>query len=74
MVRTRLRSRVKHESEDLSADQLGLLDRVAGIMVGGEATEDDLHRLYGHDEFRVPSVVTSYSPAADAPLHISFSR
>jgi hypothetical protein len=62
------------ESEDLSADQLGLLDRVAEIMVGGEATVDNLHDLYGRDEFRVPSVVTSYSPAADAPLHVSVAR
>src|SRR5947209_6892275 len=56
------------------ADQLDLLDRVARIMVGSEVTTDDLQELYAQDGFRVPPVVTSYTPAADAPLRVSGGR
>ena len=45
--------------------------RVADVMASGEATVDDLRDLYNRDELRVPSVVTSYSPAADAPVRVS---
>jgi hypothetical protein len=62
------------ESEGLSAEQLDLLDQVAGTMMDGEVTVDELRELYTRDELRVPSVITSYSPAADAPLRVSVAR
>lgn len=62
------------ESEHLSAEQLDLLDTVARIMVGGEVAVNDLRDLYAREEFRVPSVVTSYSPAAEGPLRVSIAR
>jgi hypothetical protein len=62
------------ESDELTADHLALLDRVADIMVSGAATVDDLRDLYNRAELRVPSVVTSYSPAADAPVRVSIAR
>lgn len=62
------------DSDDLDEDHRALLDRVARIMVGDEVTVDDLRNLYDQDEFRVPSVVTSYSPAAEAPLRVSVAR
>ena len=34
----------------------------------------DLRVLYDQDEFRVPSIVTSYSPAAEASLRVSVAR
>jgi hypothetical protein len=43
-------------------------------MASGEATVDDLRELYNRAELRVPSVVTSYSPAADAPVRVSVAR
>jgi hypothetical protein len=48
-----------------------LLDQVARVMVGSEVTAHDLRELYDREEFRVPSTVTSYSPAADGPLRVS---
>jgi hypothetical protein len=62
------------ENTDLTADQLDVLDRVADVMASGEATVDDVRDLYDRDELQVPSVVTSYSPAADAPLRVSVAR
>jgi hypothetical protein len=62
------------ESDEFTADHLALLDRVADIMVSGAATVDDLRDLYNRAELRVPSVVTSYSPAADAPVRVSIAR
>lgn len=62
------------ESDDLSAEQLGLLDHAAEVMVSGTATVDDLQTLYGRVELRVPSEITSYSPAADAPLRVATAR
>jgi hypothetical protein len=59
------------ESNDLSADHMALLDRVAQGMASGEATVADLRDLYNRAELRVPSVVTSYSPATDAPVRVS---
>jgi hypothetical protein len=62
------------ESNNLTADRLALLDRAAEVMASGEATVDDLRDLYNRAELRVPSVVTCYSPAADAPVRISVAH
>jgi hypothetical protein len=62
------------ESDELSAEQLDLLDRVAEVMVSGTATVDDLRELYDRAELQVPPVVTSYSPAAEAPLRVATAR
>jgi hypothetical protein len=43
-------------------------------MVSGTATVEDLRELSSRVEFQVPSVVTSYSPAADAPLRVDVAR
>lgn len=62
------------ESDELSAEQLALLDRVAQLMVSGTVTVDDLRELYSCAELHVPSVITSYSPAAGAPLRVAAAR
>lgn len=62
------------ERSDLSAEQLDVLDRVAEIMVSGTATVEDLREICSRAELRAPSVITSYSPAADAPLRVALAR
>jgi hypothetical protein len=62
------------DRDDLSADQLDLLDRVAEATASGQSSLADLRALYDLDEFRVPPVVTSYSPAADIPLRVRMER
>jgi hypothetical protein len=47
----------------LPEDQLALLDRAAGTMTSPDSTLEDLRHLYERDEFRVPEMVTSFSPA-----------
>ena len=59
------------ECEELTADHLALLDRAAEVIASGAVTVDDLRDLYNRAELQVPSVVTSYSPAADAPVRVS---
>ncbi len=59
------------ESTAFSAEQLDLLDQVAEVIVSGTATLDNLRALFGRTELRAPSVVTSYSPAADRPLSVT---
>jgi hypothetical protein len=58
------------ESEHLSDEYVRLLDHVAARMIDREITVSELRELYALDEFQVPSVVTSYSPAASAPLRV----
>ena len=62
------------ESDNLAAEQLGLLDQVAAIMDSGSATVDDLRELQSRAALQVPSMVTSYSPAADRPLRVAVMR
>ena len=62
------------ERDELTADQLELLDRAAAIMVSGTTTSDDLRDLASRAELQVPSEVTSYSPAADRPLRVVVRR
>lgn len=62
------------ERGHLSPDQLDLLDRVARTMMDGEVSVQDLRDLYARDELRVPPVVTSYSPAGNAPLRVPIVR
>jgi hypothetical protein len=59
------------EGTELTQEHLDLLDRTATIMTSDEATIDDLRELYSHADLRAPSVVTSYSPAAEAPLRVA---
>lgn len=56
------------ESEfPLPEDQLALLDHVAETMMSPESSLENIQRLYERDEFRVPDVVTSFSPAIAFP-------
>jgi hypothetical protein len=50
--------------------QLDLLDELAVATAASGTPVDQILSFYGRDEFRVPSVVTSYSPAHEAPLQV----
>jgi hypothetical protein len=59
----------------LPEDQLALLDRAAGTMTSPDSTLEDLRHLYERDEFRVPEMVTSFSPAlTDVPAQVRIAR
>ncbi len=62
------------ECDVLSDEQLDMLDHVAEVMISGTATVDDLRDLYRRSELRVPPEITSYSPAAGAPLRVATTR
>jgi hypothetical protein len=56
------------ERERPSEQELQLLDHVAQTILSGDAAFDELRRLYQAEEgLQVPSAVTSYSPASEAP-------
>jgi len=61
------------ESESLSDEQRALLDRVARTMTAPDVTMNDLQELYAREEFRVPPIVTSYSPATEEPRRVSLA-
>ena len=62
------------ERDELSTEQLDLLDRAAQVLVSGTATPDDLRDLAGRAELAVPAEVISFSPAADRPLRVAVQR
>ena len=56
------------ERERPSEQELQLLDHLAQVTLSGDAAFDELRRLYNSEPgLQVPSAVTSYSPAAEAP-------
>jgi len=56
------------ERERPSEQELQLLDHLAQVTLSGDAAFDELRRLYNTEPgLQVPSAVTSYSPAAEAP-------
>jgi Transglutaminase-like superfamily len=54
-----------------SPAQLAVLDGAASVTGASGAPQEVIQRLYEDEHFRVPDVVTSYSPAADGPLRIA---
>ena len=56
---------------DPTQAQLSLLDDLAAITSSSVARPDQIRSLYDREEFRVPAVVTSYSPAHDTPLRVA---
>lgn len=55
-----------------SEPDLQLLDRVAEVTLAGDAAFDELRRLYSTEPgLRVPSEVTTYSPASEAPRTVN---
>lgn len=61
------------ESDQWSAEQLALLDQLAAALSTEQVTHAALQEWYGRAEFRVPPIVTSYSPAAASPLRIEMA-
>jgi hypothetical protein len=51
--------------------QLAELDEAAAVTGDSGAPLDLIQQLYRRDGFRVPDVVTSFSPAADGPLRVA---
>jgi hypothetical protein len=61
------------EQEHMSERELELLDRVAQTTLSGDTAFDELRRLFEADSrLRVPTVVTSYSPASETPRKVTF--
>jgi Transglutaminase-like superfamily len=56
---------------DPSPAQLAVLDGAASVTGASGAPQEVIQRLYEDEHFRVPDVVTSYSPAASGPLRIA---
>ena len=54
-----------------SPGQLAVLDEAAAVTGASDTPLEEIQRLYQGDDFRVPDVLTSYSPAADGPLRIA---
>jgi hypothetical protein len=61
------------EQQTMLEDDLRLLDKVAeATLAPGDAAFDELRRVYQDEErLRVPSEVTSYSPASQGPLKVA---
>jgi hypothetical protein len=61
------------EQQTVLEDDLRLLDKVAeATLAPGDAAFDQLRRIYQDEErLRVPSEVTSYSPASQGPLKVA---
>jgi len=51
-------------------DQLALLDETAAVTSRADVGPDDVRPLYANDGFRIPPLVTSYSPAHAEPLSV----
>jgi nucleotide-binding universal stress UspA family protein len=56
---------------DPSPEQLTLLDTLAAATSSSDVPVDQIKSFYEREEFRVPHVVTSYSPASEAPLKVT---
>jgi len=54
-----------------STGQLALLDALATAISSGDAAVDLIESYYQREEFRVPPVVTSFSPASQIPLKVT---
>jgi hypothetical protein len=54
-----------------SPEQLALLDTLAGATSSSDVPVDQIKSFYEREEFRVPRVVTSYSPASETPLKVT---
>lgn len=51
--------------------QLALLDALAAATSSSDVRVDQIQAFYQREEFRVPPVVTSFSPASQAPLKVT---
>jgi hypothetical protein len=61
--------------EPMLPDHLDLLDQTAALMMAPDSTPATLGELYARDEFRVPSTITSFSPArTDIPFTVDLPR
>jgi len=54
--------------------QRDLLDELAAATRPSDASQDQIQALYQREEFRVPQVVTSHSPAQPGPLRVTVQR
>lgn len=54
-----------------SPEQLTLLDAMAAAICSSDAPAEVIESFYQRDEFRVPAVVTSFSPACGEPLQVA---
>jgi hypothetical protein len=54
-----------------SPDQLALLDALAAATSSSDVPVGQIQSLYQREEFRVPPVVTSFSPASETPLKVA---
>lgn len=59
--------------DELTPEQLAFLDAVAAATCTSDVPLGTIQSLYQHEGLRVPSVVTSYSPASDTPLRVAVS-
>ncbi|MEM9557185.1 MAG: transglutaminase domain-containing protein [Acidobacteriota bacterium] len=62
-----------HETFTPSEDDLALLDRLAALTQGGDATWNEIRALYRDDRFRAPDRVTLFSPVAP-PREVDWRR
>jgi hypothetical protein len=56
---------------ELAPEQLALLDALAAATCSSEVSDETIASFYQREEFRVPPVVTSFSPARGAPLQVA---
>ena len=54
-----------------SPEQLALLDALAAAISSDDAPLDQIQSYYQREEFRVPPVVNSFSPASEIPLKVT---
>ena len=60
--------------DEPSSDQLAALDALAAATSSSDVPLDQIQSLFRLDGFRVPPVVTSYSPASPVPLQVPSGR
>ena len=63
-----------HIDDEPSPDQLAALDALAAATSSSDVPLERVQSFFRLDGFRVPPVVTSYSPASPVPLQVPSSR